>query len=463
MRGSSVTTRAGTRSTCCPATGISTFSWARTRLTTCSRRCWRSWSDHEDSRADRTCARALRPCRRHPVHAAGRLAAHTGVDGCVPDLSPRGSRAPARHRGASLPARGRCRSAGDHGGRLPRHRHRALHRILDRDRVHAYATPGSGAAARTARGPVRHRPVRHRPAGLERGLGQGRQRHLGDAQAPGEPELRDRRTRGVESVRPRRPTRDAHRGRSAAFRTPAAVDGGCQLLRVPRHALQELHLLPRPCGRKSAALEVRAPAHRRPSSDGSAAPTRRPLTPAVLRLPAGDPRSPGRPLRKLVPVLRPAAARRARGHRERGRSRNEPGMARATAPMTDSPELERRALIVISALTVVSGAGQLLAPGRTLVMLKADDEATTRHLFGTIGMFMVVVGGTLLDGLLRRSDDRRVVWWAASQKGAAATAVAVGVRRGVFSPRALLVAGFDALSGAVALDYWRRMRHAAPR
>jgi hypothetical protein len=121
-------------------------------------------------------------------------------------------------------------------------------------------------------------------------------------------------------------------------------------------------------------------------------------------------------------------------------------------------ERERVALIGIAGLTVVTGAAQVLAPQASLEPLLAEDDPTTRHFFGTIGMFMVVVGGWLLDLLLRRPGDDSGLLWAAGQKVGAAGAVGLGVRRGIFSPLALVVAGFDALSGLLALDYWRRLR-----
>lgn len=121
-------------------------------------------------------------------------------------------------------------------------------------------------------------------------------------------------------------------------------------------------------------------------------------------------------------------------------------------------ETERKALLAVAALTVVSGAGQAVAPGRLLEPLQVQDTPATRQLFGTVGMFMVIVGG-LLFGALRRADPPRdVLAWASLQKLGAAGAVALGVRRAVFSPRALLVAGFDFGSGLLALDYLRRRR-----
>jgi hypothetical protein len=51
-----------------------------------------------------------------------------------------------------------------------------------------------------------------------------------------------------------------------------------------------------------------------------------------------------------------------------------------------------------------------------------------------------------------------VVFCAGVQKLGASAAVALGVRRRIFSPLALIVAGFDLLSGIVAFAYWRRVR-----
>lgn len=118
-----------------------------------------------------------------------------------------------------------------------------------------------------------------------------------------------------------------------------------------------------------------------------------------------------------------------------------------------TPAGQRRALLAISAVTVLSGTAQAVAPERTLGPLGVADDAATRQLFGTIGMFMVIAGGTLGHELLRHPHDPApvVVGWAAAQKLSAAGAVGLGVKRGVFSRVALLVAGFDALSGALAI------------
>ena len=58
-------------------------------------------------------------------------------------------------------------------------------------------------------------------------------------------------------------------------------------------------------------------------------------------------------------------------------------------------------------------------------------------------MFMACTGGILV----ARSEDPPVVLMTAAQKLGASVAVGLGVRRGLLSPLALGVAGFDALSG----------------
>jgi hypothetical protein len=117
----------------------------------------------------------------------------------------------------------------------------------------------------------------------------------------------------------------------------------------------------------------------------------------------------------------------------------------------------RRLLLGIAAITVATGALQAAKPEMTLGPLRAQNTATTRHFFGTVGMFMVCTGGVLLQTLIRGPGDPDVVLWTAAQKLGAAAA-GIGTRREVFAPDAIGVAGIDAVSGVVALDYWRRVR-----
>jgi predicted acylesterase/phospholipase RssA len=129
-----------------------------------------------------------------------------------------------------------------------------------------------------------------------------------------------------------------------------------------------------------------------------------------------------------------------------------------------SPRLHRGLrwlLACISAATVVSGAVQLIAPGFVLGFLNAESTPASRHFFGIIGMFMVLFGGLLLHALARPKENPAAFVWAGLQKLGACAAVSLGVARGLFSPLALGVAGFDLFSGLLILGYLVLQRRAA--
>lgn len=118
----------------------------------------------------------------------------------------------------------------------------------------------------------------------------------------------------------------------------------------------------------------------------------------------------------------------------------------------------RGVLAAIGWGTVGTGALQVVAPGFVLRAIGGADEKTARHLFGTVGMFMVVVGGLVVGTLRSASPDRAALGWGAAQKAGAAAAVGLGVARGVFAPVALLVAGFDAVTAVLLAVYRNRLR-----
>ncbi len=117
-------------------------------------------------------------------------------------------------------------------------------------------------------------------------------------------------------------------------------------------------------------------------------------------------------------------------------------------------------LFVISLLTVVSGAVQVLAPGFILGNLSAESTESTRHFFGIVGMFMVLFGGGMIHALASAKHHPVFVLWAGFQKFGAFAAVTLGVMRGLFSWLALGVAGFDLLSGFLIMWYWLSIREA---
>jgi hypothetical protein len=118
----------------------------------------------------------------------------------------------------------------------------------------------------------------------------------------------------------------------------------------------------------------------------------------------------------------------------------------------------RLIMAAIAAITVITGLTQILAPGFVLGLLSAESTDTTRHLFATVGMFMVLFGGLFLQALLDRGEHPMVVLWASLQKVGASAAVFLGVARGVFAVVAVAVAGFDLLSGILGLALWNRVR-----
>ena len=124
--------------------------------------------------------------------------------------------------------------------------------------------------------------------------------------------------------------------------------------------------------------------------------------------------------------------------------------------MNDS--LLRLILLVIAAITVVSGLGQLLMPELVLTLIGGDTAPATAQGFATVGMFMAVTGAMFCQHLWRRSSDTVIPFWIGMQKTAAAILVGLGVSRGLFAPLALAVAGFDLLSGVLAFVFVARLR-----
>ena len=109
---------------------------------------------------------------------------------------------------------------------------------------------------------------------------------------------------------------------------------------------------------------------------------------------------------------------------------------------------------VIAVLTMLSGAVQMIWPGFVLRLVGAASDATSRHFFGIVGMFMVLFGGLALHGV--RASSLPALIWSSLQKAGAVAAVLLGIRHGIFSLAALPVAGFDLVSAAFLAAYsWR--------
>ena len=112
-------------------------------------------------------------------------------------------------------------------------------------------------------------------------------------------------------------------------------------------------------------------------------------------------------------------------------------------------------LVLISVTTVVSGIVQIFAPALILGLVGAEITAATKQCFATVGMFMFLFGGMLLQVLVSRQMIAPVYLWAGLQKVGAFVAVGIGVMNHAFAPAAMLVACFDLLSGILIFTYMK--------
>lgn len=119
-------------------------------------------------------------------------------------------------------------------------------------------------------------------------------------------------------------------------------------------------------------------------------------------------------------------------------------------------------LFAIAIITIVSGLLQLIMPSLVLQIVSAETTPTSQHFFAIIGMFMLLFGGALLQALISPQPQAVVLIWAGLQKFGAAIAVGLGVIKLIFSPFALLIAGFDLLSGVLIFWYLFGFRSFAP-
>ncbi|MGP0222649.1 MULTISPECIES: hypothetical protein [unclassified Paenarthrobacter] len=123
----------------------------------------------------------------------------------------------------------------------------------------------------------------------------------------------------------------------------------------------------------------------------------------------------------------------------------------------------RAVLAAIAVITILTGASQIPFGSTILRLIGGDPTPGAVQLFGTVGMFMVVVGGLLLHTLLAARPSPEVVLWSGVQKAGAFGAVGIGVLNGVFSPLALLVAFFDLATAALLFAYWLRIKPGSQR
>lgn len=119
-------------------------------------------------------------------------------------------------------------------------------------------------------------------------------------------------------------------------------------------------------------------------------------------------------------------------------------------------------LYAIGLITCLTGILQCAFPGVFLRLLAtAPAQVMAAHVFGIVGMFMLLFGGMLVHALVRRELSDTVLLWSALQKLGASVAVSVGVMRGIFLPIALLVVSFDFASGVLMMTLVKRSHDGA--
>jgi len=113
---------------------------------------------------------------------------------------------------------------------------------------------------------------------------------------------------------------------------------------------------------------------------------------------------------------------------------------------------------IIAALTFVSGLVQMIDPSFVLKMVGAKIDPTSDHFFAIVGMFMALFGGLMWQVSSDPAVGPKPIFWCALQKVGAATAVPLGVVKGIFSAMALGVAAFDFVSAILLFIYWNNIR-----
>ena len=121
-----------------------------------------------------------------------------------------------------------------------------------------------------------------------------------------------------------------------------------------------------------------------------------------------------------------------------------------------------KVLVLISGLTIISGVVQMMGTRWELSLLSSEVTPASIHFFAIIGMFMVLFGCLLVHALMRPVDRAVAIFWAGVQKFGASVAVGLGVSHAIFSALALLVAGFDLISGVLIFAYWLSLRQQVP-
>jgi hypothetical protein len=120
------------------------------------------------------------------------------------------------------------------------------------------------------------------------------------------------------------------------------------------------------------------------------------------------------------------------------------------------PGLPWWAVVPVAGVLLLVSLVQVFLPGTFLAKTGWEVSPTTQHFWGIVWMFVGLAAGLALYRQGWPRHGHSPLLWASCQKFGAAVAVGVGVLKALFSPLALVVAGFDLFSGLLmAYCYWQ--------
>ena len=115
-------------------------------------------------------------------------------------------------------------------------------------------------------------------------------------------------------------------------------------------------------------------------------------------------------------------------------------------------------VLAIGAITVLSGAVQIVLPSMTLRTLGVTADPAVVLLFRLTSALTLLFGVGLVHAVLGKRSRSPMVLWAGLAKLAGPTIIVAGFLEQIVSPVALGVAGYDALTGLFVLWFWLVVR-----
>ncbi|GIV60544.1 hypothetical protein GQ464_007740 [Rhodocaloribacter litoris] len=123
-----------------------------------------------------------------------------------------------------------------------------------------------------------------------------------------------------------------------------------------------------------------------------------------------------------------------------------------------TPRWPDRVALALAAVTILSGAGQIVAARPVLSMLAVEPTTATVYLFVTVSLLTLLFGGALLHAVLARRPQPVAVLWTGLQKVCGAALGGAALTQGLLAGAAWAAVAFDGVAGLFVLWYWTRVR-----